>query len=547
MKILYVSGVWIFTLIVCCLHIHTLTRQYLLYATTTKITIRQEETIDIPAVVVCMSSSRRGESVSDFLTYQHIEQERTVRHFYMMDQACGPELRGVCDSGRRSKFVLLRGQRNISKVISVTRFARGRERCFAFCMLQKRLDATRAASMITFTVYWLQFQRAEESPSDLTYYLVHPDYKHPVVDSRNQLTLYYHRVGNVKLPIACLNYQRRETRLLESPYDTHCRYYSQIGQQSQLHCLNDCISRMTQGQLNIIPEDVSIFESTASKARFRMSSDRENSTFSLTISSIRKSCNQKCNNEDCLQHSFQPYSNCDLKSIANVTLADIYLNVPNFPLILIEAHVFIPFKDFLMTSLNIVSLWIAFSPIQMAIDYAFVFTDLLPRPWHASLVFDQKLRSMYARFFKLSIMMTCLICCMWQLRESADQYFKYPTISKVVIKNEDPISIPAVTLCNDSPTQFNNRSYVSVFQLFQNDSFYFIHYDGPGEKVFIHDYYCLTAIPKIKSKQISDPRDNVSITFGVRHLRKPIRYFRCLVHDADTRVRGHFMSYSILS
>ena len=389
----------------------------------------------------------------------------------MLNDACGPEIVGVCNAGRKSKYVHLYGQRNISKVMSVTRFARGRDRCFAFRMLQKRFDAARAASIISFNVYWLQFQRGEKLPCDLNYYLVHPDHKHPFVDSRNQLTFSHHRGKNPKLQVACLNYQRRETRLLEPPYDSRCRSYAKTGLQSRLHCLNDCIRRLAQRELHIIPDEITIFEPTASNARF--AGDWTNSTDSLNTSfnKVQSSCNQKCKNEDCLQHSFQPHSDCRLKSRTNNTLANFYLNVPNFPLILIEAHVFISFLDFLMTSLNIMSLWTAFSPFQLATDYAFIFTDQFPRQWRVSL-FEQKLRKIYARFFRVSIILTCLICCMWQLGESADQYFKYPTISKVAIQPEDPISIPAVTLCHYSPERFNNLSYDSAFQLFQNDSFF---------------------------------------------------------------------------
>ena len=46
---------------------------------------------------------------------------------------------------------------------------------------------------------------------------------------------------------------------------------------------------------------------------------------------------------------------------------------------------------------------------------------------------------------------------------------------------------------------------------------------------------------------MTDPRDNELNTFDVRHLKKYFKHFRCLVHDADSRVRGHYTSYTILS
>ena len=52
------------TLVICILHISFVTRKFLLYETTTKLTIRHEDMIDIPVVVVCMSSDWTGDNVS---------------------------------------------------------------------------------------------------------------------------------------------------------------------------------------------------------------------------------------------------------------------------------------------------------------------------------------------------------------------------------------------------------------------------------------------------------------------------------------------------
>ena len=308
----------------------------------------------------------------------------------------------------------------------------------------------------------------------------------------------------MKTPVPCLNYQRRETRLLESPYDTRCLNYSTMGLQSQLHCLNDCIHRFASSRLNLLPDDVSIFESNASTARVWRNSFGANSTISAALSTIRSSCNRKCSNKDCIHNSFQPRSYCDLVSPASLAFASFYLN-------------------------------------------AFIFTKLISTELHVSFC-QQKLRHIYDHFFKFMIIMTCLICCVWQLQESTVQYMKYPTVSKVLIQIEDPISIPAVTLCKPLPTsQFDDITYALLFEEFENDSTYFVNHQILSEDVIINDHFCITVNPRINPKTVGDPRDSALMTFGIRNLRNKISNFRCLIHDANTHIHGQYTSYAILS
>ena len=213
MNILYTGIVWTSTLIVCSLHIGIITRQYLLYETTTKMTIRHQDKIEIPVVVNCMSSDWTGDNVSDFLAYQHRDENTTLVKFDMAASGCGPELRRVYKTGPYLTFFNLSLKQETSDVFSVKRFAKGRKRCFAFRLRQRLFDVSRAASKISYEIYYLRFHRGEKSPSDLRYYLLHPDQKDPFVDSRSELAFYYNRGKNVRLPNPCLNYQRRETRL----------------------------------------------------------------------------------------------------------------------------------------------------------------------------------------------------------------------------------------------------------------------------------------------------------------------------------------------
>ena len=539
MKSWYNVVVWIITFVLCCLHVSFITRQYLQYETTTKTTIKHEETIDIPVVVVCMTSDWVGNNVSDFLTYQHRDEKRTLHAFNMATSNC--ELEGICDTSTNAIFEAV-GE-DVSRLLSVTRFANGRNRCFAFRMRQRQVHVSFGGS---YFVYELGFHRGEESPSDMTYYLVHPDRNLPLFESRHQLKVHYDRIKNIRLHTACLNYQRRETRLLESPYNTRCLNYRTRGLQSQLHCINDCIMRFASDRLNFIPDDVSIFHQNASNARFANENEKEKITTSLKLFSIRKSCNQMCSRKDCVHHSFQPYNDCKIRNGTYVWFAHYFLIVPNYPLILIETHVFNTFIDFLMMALNIISLWTAFSPIQMATDYAFIFTKRINDELHDG-PREKILKLIYDRMFRFTIIVSCLLCCIWQLRESADEYFKYLTVSKVAIQFEDPISIPAVTLCTHLPTkQHNNRSFSLEFESIKNNRTYFINYDGPLEKRIVNESYCITVHPEISSKKIMDPQNSQLNTFGIRYLSKNGKLFICILHDAYSHMHGHYNSYEFL-
>ena len=320
-----------------------------------------------------------------------------------------------------------------------------------------------------------------------------------------------------------------------------------MGLQSQLHCLNDCIRKSAENRLSLIPDDVFVFHPNTSFARFAKKSDWTGVTISSTLTSIRNSCNQKCSNKDCLHHSFQPHSDCDIVNRRGLVFAAYFLNVPNFPLILIETHVSDSFLAYCRMSLNIISLWTAFSPIHLSSHSAIIYIKRLISVLHVSHI-KKKIKIIYDCFFRSTIILTCLLSCTWQLRESADQYFGYPTVSKVLIQFEDPVSIPAATLCDKLTFKhFNSKSNAFIFDAFKKDSISFINHEVPAEKFMMNDHICITVNPKINSKTIGDPQDSELTTFRIRHLGKRLKYVKCLIHDAYTRIHGRYTSFTTIT
>ena len=542
---LYRILVHVSTLIVCCLHIGIIARQYLLYETTTKLTIRYEDSIVVPVVVICMSSDWQGDNISHLFATQHAYNDHRLQRVLLDQTVCRPDLRALFNT-RNSTPAIFNGP-EIYNFLSIKMFARGRDRCFTYRMKQRRVDISRLTSTLTHYVYSFQLRFNVEELADFDYYLLHPDHIDPFVDSRIALSSHYTRSNATSipsLPTACLNYQRLETRLLKSPYNTKCLNYSSIGLQSQLHCLNECLKRKSMQQLSLLPEDVSVFEPEGTIARLMGSNDLRNQRTRTTLAAIRRSCEQECKNKDCVHDTFNVYSDCYVLRL-NSTRGGYYLMLPNMPAFLIETFVSFPFLEFVMMSLNIVSLWTAFSPIQLSTAHAFLLTKRCRIQARSCL--KRKFRMFSDRSFRFVIIITCISSCLWQLQKSADEYFKYPTVSKVAIQLEDPVLIPAVTLCKSIPNEMSNKkTYASLFDALEDDKMTFIKYAGPIEKLIINNHYCVTLYPVAKTLRIANPRDDKLNSFVIRHLTRKIQSFTCLTHDSSTRVHGHYTSYSIL-
>ena len=200
---------------------------------------------------------------------------------------------------------------------------------------------------------------------EFNYFLLSPDLNHTIIDWSSQLaTKSYFFNSQYFNPQPLLMYQRRETHLLRPPHDTRCVDYRRVGLESQLHCLHECLKHLSMLTLRLVPTDVSIFHLNETTVPLMNEHQKQNVTIRESLSLIRDSCREKCENPNCRDEHFKPFD----PSFANPRLsrstrfASYVIFVPNLPDILIETGAEFSFVDFLMMILNAVSLWTAFCP-----------------------------------------------------------------------------------------------------------------------------------------------------------------------------------------
>ena len=75
----HVSLVIVFTLVVCCYHVLSVSRLYFKYHTTTKLTIGYTESIRIPTVAVCITTNWTGTNLSHFFE-NYVRPDANVLH-----------------------------------------------------------------------------------------------------------------------------------------------------------------------------------------------------------------------------------------------------------------------------------------------------------------------------------------------------------------------------------------------------------------------------------------------------------------------------------
>ena len=66
------------------------------------------------------------------------------------------------------------------------------------------------------------------------------------------------------------------------------------------------------------------------------------------------------------------------------------------------------------------------------------------------------------KYFKIIIYMLCSICCIIQITQISEIYFSYETTTDVKYEFEDPIQLPALTLCGPKK-YFVNKVYYTKF------------------------------------------------------------------------------------
>ena len=80
------------------------------------------------------------------------------------------------------------------------------------------------------------------------------------------------------------------------------------------------------------------------------------------------------------------------------------------------------------------------------------------------------------KYFKVVIYMLCSIGCVIQITQISEIYFSYETTTDVKYEDEDPIQLPALTICGPKMyfvnelyyTKFNQTDHNNAHQLLLN-------------------------------------------------------------------------------
>ena len=145
------------------------------------------------------------------------------------------------------------------------------------------------------------------------------------------------------------------------------------------------------------------------------------------------------------------------------------------------------------------------------------------------------------------MILLCLTACLFQLQESAVQYFEYKTVSKVSIQMGTERNPPAITLC----PLVKNLSYKTLAEAFAfsfNTSELVIsreHNSGRMEHFLKSFDRCTSFYPSIRHVRTSNPQETI-YTVILSNRTQKYGHYDFIMHDADHQIHGKYDSYTFM-
>ena len=543
----HVCFVIVSTFIVCCSHVMSITRLYFKYQTRTKLTIGFDEMIRIPTVAVCISTDWTGTNLTQLFD-NYVRPDAEIMHS------------GFLWPPRSSDFTKFEfseeklSKSEMPKVFTRESFSTGRKKCFSFKFFRSEIQRIIMTSLDQRLLYLLQYDKQQIMLDSFSYYLLSPDHNNTIIDSSRRLSARSYWLTrpypHYMIQFPHITYQRRKTQLLPAPHDTRCVDYRRSGLQSQLHCLHDCIKHESIRTLHLVPTDVSIFHLNETKVPLISMKQMQNVSVTEKLSNIRESCHEECNNPDCKSEHFKPFNPtmAARNSNRNTSIASYQIFVPIWPDILIETGAAFSFVDYMMEMLNAVSLWTAFCPMELK-D---IRLEKIAFIW-GTIASATKTISCSKRTLKWLVPLLCLTACVYQLQESAFQFFAYKTVSKLSIQIVTEKEVPAITLCHNLRFRMEkvprNITLAEHFLLFTSAQYLAIQSetkDGRTEHFLKSNEACNTFYPTSKHVITTNPRDKMyTVSLWNRTKYEQLKYHVSL-HDVDHRIHGQYDSFTFL-
>lgn len=161
-------------------------------------------------------------------------------------------------------------------------------------------------------------------------------------------------------------YDHIEISRLEYPYNTHCFDYTQVGFQSQSHCISNCFEYNYHKRFKKNANLISVSSEQSPAPRKVMVGDfssTSNESYSLEISNH---CLNQCNRQDCKKQFFSP--SLKSESIAENNIVRIDVRIPSAPTTYIMYMPRMNLIDFVTYVLSYISFWLGWSPLGFLQD-----------------------------------------------------------------------------------------------------------------------------------------------------------------------------------
>ena len=532
----YTVLVWIITMFFCCFEISIFIRGYMQYKTTTKIKIEYEDVVRIPAVVTC------------FDTFPHDNVSNFFHEEIKVFASSNMTIFSICDKCISSDGLLMQmATGNFSQITLLAHikpFSKGNQICLHASLAMKEINRTLFFTSLEATIVQLRFviEPSSHGARFIEFYLTPYDshFFHP---SDHLLMTSRIRDIECEIPDAHFSYERKITIGLPAPYDTNCFNYSTRGHQTQQECQRQCMKAKGIATMNMIhPEALLSDQDFKYQSALTFAPDEcdMNATMKQMLDDIWIECHDWCADPDCLQERFH-FSTVQIIGRRKGSYEYEYaLSSPDRPTVWIEAQISMQFPALLVMIVNSVSLWTAFCPMNVAVKavrwcnhrrLSKRARKLIKSVIKTNLATKMKIVSSIVRSLVVCL---CLSMCIWQLYESANYYFQYPTVTKVLIAIDVEQKHPSITICDYNTavlSLYDNRN-ASVF-VDEAAQLRAITWDPliAKREVFIHSIaFCTTAKLNDKERRAdSNPHNRKIFELTVSGRR----WVNCILHDGN--------------
>ena len=425
--------------LLCCSHVFVYVSNYLAFKTTTKISIGFSDPIPVPKIIVCSHTNWTGSQVQQFFK-----------------ASTGLEVSLVEGAVVKGDGVVEMRQYNRESelMVNASLFMRNRFKCVSLSYFIDSFNRSLFTRRMTTRMFQVTLYQWTCERGFMMYNLVDRS-QPPYVDPANQVvSLTEDREEPYYVNRMFMTYQRTSRLLLPSPYDTRCRHYNRTGLSSQLHCQDVCLVRRTVARLHRLPIHAHYFadQKTTSSSPLLDIDESTASEESQAYHEMRQQCKQACHNRDCISHRYRPIATADQRGYQadrTIRVTKVRLDIPQDPDVVVESLAASTLEQLILDTVNSVSVWTGACPLLISRDLVRSLNRRLRR--QASI--GKQTRKSLSMILKAALFALCLAACAFQLMQSAQSYFAYPTTTNVRVFTQHLQQVPAMAVCTPIDTK----------------------------------------------------------------------------------------------